>query len=157
PSRRPSARRCCACSASSPMEKASAVARPIRAVRLGAMQAHAEHRPDGTVLRRAAAKLGGYPAKITEKLDLWAARAPERVLFAQRDMQGGWRRVTYAQACERARRLAAGLIARKLSAERPVVVLSGNDIEHALIELGALYAGIPYAPVSPAYSLLSGD
>ena len=121
------------------------------------MQARAERRPDGTVLLRPAARLGAYPAKLTEKLEYWAARAPERVLFAQRDARGAWQRVTYAQARSRARRIAAALLARRLSAERPVVVLSGNDLEHALIELAALYAGVPYAPVSPAYSLLSTD
>ena len=47
--------------------------------------------------------------------------------------------------------------ARGLSAERPLMILSGNDIEHALLQLGALYAGIPYAPISPAYSLISSD
>src|SRR5262249_35134621 len=86
----------------------------------------------------------------------WAARAPGRVFLAQRGPDG-WIELTYAQARDRARRVAQALIDRGLSAERPVAVLSGNDIEHALIQLGALYAGIPYAPASPAYSLLSKD
>src|SRR5581483_10002384 len=68
-----------------------------------------------------------------------------------------WRTVTYAQALEFARRIGESLLARNLSAERPIVILSGNDIEHALIALGALYVGIPHAPISPAYSLMSGD
>jgi len=131
--------------------------RPIRQVRLGRVDVAADRRPDGTVLLRSREKLSSYPKKITEKLDYWAERAPERILFAQRDERGSWRELTYAQARQRARRLAAFFLERNLSAERPIVVLSGNDIEHALIELGALYAGIPYAPVSPAYSLLSAD
>jgi len=131
--------------------------RPIRQVRLGRVDVAVDRRPDGTVLLRSREKLSAYPKKITEKLDYWAGRAPERILFAQRDERGSWREVTYAQARQRARCIAASFLERNLSAERPIVVLSGNDIEHALIELAALYAGIPYAPISPAYSLLSSD
>jgi feruloyl-CoA synthase len=79
------------------------------------------------------------------------------VLFAQRDAHGGWRTLSYAEALDSARRIGGFLLGRRLSAERPLVVLSGNDIEHALLHLGAMYVGIPYAPVSPAYSLLSTD
>ena len=55
------------------------------------------------------------------------------------------------------RHIASALLARGLSAERPVVILSGNSIDHALLAFGALYAGIPFCPVSPAYSLVSRD
>ena len=67
------------------------------------------------------------------------------------------RTLTYAQALERAKRVGQYLLDKELSAERPLVVLSGNDIEHALLHLGAMYVGVPYAPISPAYSLLSTD
>jgi feruloyl-CoA synthase len=79
------------------------------------------------------------------------------VFLAQRNGQGGWRELSYREAFEKARAVGAALLERGLSAERPLVVLSGNDIEHALLQLGALYVGIPYAPVSPGYSLLSSD
>jgi feruloyl-CoA synthase len=117
----------------------------------------AERRADGALLLRSPHALAAYPAKLTERLEHWAARTPDRVLFAQREASGAWRTVSYAQARSRARRIAAALLARGLSAERPLMVLSGNDLEHALLQLGALYAGIAYAPVSPAYSLLSTD
>ena len=65
--------------------------------------------------------------------------------------------ISHRCAGERARRVGQYLLQKNLSAERPLVVLSGNDIEHALLHLGAMYVGIPYAPVSPAYSLLSTD
>lgn len=129
----------------------------MRTVRLSRSEVVVDRRSDGVIHVRCREPLGAYPRKITERLQHWAAEAPDRVLLAQRDATGGWRTLTYAQALERARRIAAGLLARRLSPERPVVVLSGNDIEHALIELGALYAGVPYAPISPAYSLLSTD
>jgi feruloyl-CoA synthase len=132
------------------------MSRPTRAARLGPREVVVERRPDGTTCLRSPHALPAFPSKITEKLEHWAQAAPERVLFAQR--QGdGWRTLTYRQALERARRVGQYLLQRNLSAERPLVVLSGNDIEHALLHLGAMYVGIPYAPISPAYSLLSTD
>ncbi|HEU4353419.1 MAG TPA: feruloyl-CoA synthase [Burkholderiales bacterium] len=115
-----------------------------------------ERRADRSILLRSPHALGPYPAELTERLEHWARVAPDRVLFAQRS-GSSWRTLSYRNALARARRVGAGLLAKGLSAERPLVVLSGNDLEHALLHLGALYAGIPYAPVSPAYSLLSTD
>jgi feruloyl-CoA synthase len=131
--------------------------RKTRSVRLARQSVVAERRADGAVCLRSPDALGAYPRKLTERLDHWAKHTPERVFLAQRGPDGAWLHLTYAQARSRARRVAQALIDRRLSAERPVAVLSGNDFAHALIELGALYAGIPYAPVSPAYSLLSKD
>jgi feruloyl-CoA synthase len=127
-----------------------------RSVRLASQAVVAEHRA-GNVYLRSPRALAEYPRKLTERLDHWAEHAPARVFLAQRGPDGAWLHITYAQARSRARRIAQALLERRLSAERPVAVLSGNDFEHALIELGALYAGVPYAPVSPAYSLLSKD
>ncbi len=131
--------------------------RPNRKVSLGPADVLVERRPGGIVHLRSPHALKEFPRKITEKLDYWAEQAPDRILFAQRDEKSGWRTVSYLQARQRARGIATSLLKRNLSAERPIVVLSANDIEHALIELAALYAGIPYAPISPAYSLLSSD
>src|SRR4051812_33474349 len=127
-----------------------------RGVRLAGAAVLAERRADGTILLRSPHALGRYPAKLTERLEHWAARDPQRVLFAQR-AGNSWQTLSYGEARERARRIAAGLVARGLSVERPLAVLSGNDIEHALLLFGAMYAGVPYAPVSPAYSLVSTD
>jgi feruloyl-CoA synthase len=130
--------------------------KPVRAVRLGQVDLEISRRDDGSVLLRTPA-LGPYPARLTDRLEYWAARAPQRILFAQRDASGGWRSLTYSAALEGSRAIGACLLKKGLSAERPLAVLSGNDIEHALLELGAMYVGVPYAPVSPAYSLLSSD
>ena len=130
---------------------------PIRAVRLGPQDVDVERRADGTMILRSREPLGPYPGKLTERLDHWAKATPDRVFMAERDASGGWRTVTYAQARAEARAIGAALIARKLSAERPIAILSGHSIDHALLELGALYVGVPHAPVSPAYSLVSGD
>ena len=131
--------------------------RKTRSIRLAGAAVIAERRADGTVTLRSPQTLGEYPRTMAERLDYWAEQAPSRVFLAQRGQDGAWVRISYAEARSRARRIAQALIARRLTAERPVAVLSGNDLQHALIELGALYAGVPYAPVSPAYSLLSQD
>jgi feruloyl-CoA synthase len=131
--------------------------RRVRQVPLGPRDIFAERRADGCIILRSPHALGAYPQKMTERLEHWAAKAPERVFLAQREGSGGWRTLTYRQARDRARRVAQFLLAKQLSAERPLMVLSGNDIEHALLHLGAMYVGVPYAPVSPAYSLLSTD
>jgi len=130
---------------------------PTRAVRLGPQEVSVERRADGTMILRAKEPLGPYPNKLTEHLDHWAKATPDRVFMAERDAQGGWRTITYAQARAEARAIGAALIARKLSAGRPIAILSGHSIDHALLELGALYVGVPHAPISPAYSLVSGD
>jgi feruloyl-CoA synthase len=77
--------------------------------------------------------------------------------MAERTARGAWRKLSYAELLDASRHIASALLNRGLSAERPVVILSGNAIDHALIAFGALYAGIPFCPVSPAYSLISRD
>jgi feruloyl-CoA synthase len=129
----------------------------FRPVRLGPRDVLIERRSDGTLRLRSPHELGPYPVKLTERLEHWAAETPDRVLFAQRDAAGSWRSVTYAQALDQARRIGEALLRRGLTPERPIAILSGNDIEHALIGLAALYIGIPYVPISPAYSLISQD
>lgn len=94
--------------------------------------------------------------KLTERLEYWAAVAPARTFLAQHT-PSGWRKLGYAETLDCVRRIGAALLQRDLSPERPLVILSGNDIEHALIGLAAMYVGIPYAPVSPAYALISDD
>ena len=131
--------------------------RRLRPVRLGPRDVLVEKRAGGVIHLRSPHELGPYPRHLLEPLAYWAARAPERTLFAQRDKAGGWRTLNYRDALGQARRVGQFLMDKGLSAERPLAVLSGNDIEHALLHLGAMYAGIPYAPVSPAYSLLSSD
>lgn len=129
----------------------------VRAVRLGRPEYDVERRADGAILLRARPKLGPYPARMTDRLIEWAAREPMRTLFAERDPAGGWRHINYGEALQRARSIGQWLLGRNLSAERPLVILSGNDLDHAMLALGAMHAGIPYAPLSPAYSLVSTD
>jgi feruloyl-CoA synthase len=126
-------------------------------VRLGAFDAVLEHGDGGVIHMRTAQTLAPYHAKLSEPLEHWAKAAPDRVFLAQRNAEGSWRTLTYAQALADVKRIGAALLRRGLSAERPIVILSANDIEQALLGLAASYVGIPYAPISPAYSLMSTD
>ncbi|MGH8689343.1 MAG: feruloyl-CoA synthase [Burkholderiales bacterium] len=130
---------------------------PLRRVPLGAADVVVTRRDDGVVLLRSPHVLGPYPRNLTERLEHWAREAPDRVLAAQRDAGGGWRTLTYAAAHARSLRVGEALLARGLSAERPLAILSENSLEHLLLLLGAMHVGVPCAPVSPAYSLLSTD
>jgi feruloyl-CoA synthase len=112
---------------------------------------------DGAFYLRDRRPLDHYPPRITDWLDDWAARAGGRSFLAERSAEGAWTHVTYAAARDRVRSVAQALLDRRLSADRPVLILSGNSIEHALLALAAMYAGVLYAPVSPAYSLQSRD
>jgi feruloyl-CoA synthase len=134
-----------------------ASAAPLRPVRLGPADVVLDRRADGTIYLRSPKRLEGYPEKLTQRLEHWAKAAPDRVFIAQRDVGGGWRKLTYAQTLAQVRGLAQALLDRKLSPERPIAILSGNDIEHALLGLAAMYIGVPYSPISVPYSLMSTD
>lgn len=136
---------------------ADAVEMPMRPVRLGPRDVVMDQRPDGTVYLRSPRPLPDYPEKLTDRLKHWAAVAPDRVFFADRDERGAWRRVTYREALHSVRAIGTALLERNLSAERPILILSGNDVDHALLSFAAQYIGVPYSPISPAYSLISSD
>jgi feruloyl-CoA synthase len=130
---------------------------PLRPVKLGAPDVVVERRNDGAILLRSPHPLPPHPKVLTERLTHWAKAAPERIFLGQRDAAGGWRMMTYADTLAAVNAIAAALLRRDLSPERPLAILSGNDIEHALIALAAMHVGIPYAPISVPYSLLSAD
>ncbi len=124
---------------------------------LGTLTAELVRRPDGALLVRSREMLPPHPERNTDRLAFWASHAPDRTFLAMRDRSGDWRRVTYGEAQDSVNRIASALLSRDLSAERPVAILSGNDIEHALLTLAAMAVGVPVAPISPAYSLISSD
>ncbi|RCV88194.1 feruloyl-CoA synthase [Billgrantia montanilacus] len=129
----------------------------FRDVHLGTATAKLTLRDDGTRLLSVEEPLGAYPDTLLDCLERWAHEAPDRTFVARRDAKGEWQRLSYAETLTRVRSLAQGLLNRELSAERPLAILSGNSIEHLLLALAAMYVGVPFAPVSPAYSLVSRD
>jgi feruloyl-CoA synthase len=121
------------------------------------LAAEVEGRPDGTTIVRSSEGLRWYPPRLTDALEQWADQAPRRVLVARRGTDGAWREITYALMLSRARAVGQALVDLGLSVERPVAILSGNDLEHLTLALGAMWVGVPYVPISPAYSLVSQD
>ena len=141
----------------SPKPDIAVTSDPLRAISFGDPDVSVERRDDGTIYLRPKKPLGDYPVRLTDRLHHWAKTEPNRVFMAERGAGGGWRQISYAQLLASTRRLASAFLARGLSAQEPIVILSGNSIDHALVAFGALYAGIPFCPVSPAYSLVSRD
>jgi feruloyl-CoA synthase len=115
-----------------------------------------ERRRDGAMILRSPLKLGGHARAVGVWLERWARETPERTFLAERS-EGAWRKLSYREALALARRIAQGLLERGLGASQPLVILSDNSIDHALLALGAMHVGVPVAPVSPAYSLMSKD
>ncbi|WP_254870017.1 feruloyl-CoA synthase [Thalassospira sp. HF15] len=129
----------------------------LRPVRMGDTRVSVSKKDNGTIYIRSAETPDDYPRAITDKLDEWAEKTPDRLFLADRDKTGGWQKRSYLETRNEVRNLAQYLIGQDLSEDRPVLILSGNSLEHGLLALASMYAGIPYAPVSPAYSLISTD
>jgi len=115
-----------------------------------------ERRADGAIVLRSPQPLRDYERSAGEWLAKWARNAPERVFLAEREGDR-WRKVSYAQALEAARRIGQALLERGLGPGKPVAILADNSVDHGLLALGAMHAGVPVAPISPAYSLMSKD
>ena len=134
----------------------------FRPLRFGVTRVTLKDGVQGTHYLQADQALQAYPDRLTDRLQHWANEKPQQTIFARRvkladGSLGDWRHVTYAEAWHTARNIAQGLINRGLSAERPVVILSENSLEHALLALGCMVAGVPFVPTSPPYSLVSQD
>jgi feruloyl-CoA synthase len=116
-----------------------------------------ERRDDGSLLLRPLRELPPFAPRLMDSLEHWSRVTPAQILVARREAGGSWRTVSYEEMLARVRRVAGGLLTRHLSAEKPIAILSGNSIEHLTLALAAMWAGIPYCPVSPSYSLIPGD
>ena len=127
-----------------------------RHVRLGDLTPDVERRADGTLVVRAKQPLGSYPTRFTERLARWAAESPQRTLLSWRAADHV-ERLTYGDAFAAVQAIGQALLDRGLSPDRPLAILSGNDREHLLLALAAQHVGVPFAPLSPAYSLVSTE
>ena len=122
-----------------------------------ALTADVERRGDGSLVLRSRQELFPYPARATDRLVAWADATPGATLFAWRRGDGSAATLAYGDALDRVRRVGQALIDRGASADRPVVILSGNSADAAVLTLAALHVGACVAPLSPAYSLVSRD
>ena len=126
-------------------------------MKLAPAKVELEKRADGSMLLRSPQKLGAYPRCLTEWLVKWSDQAPDRVFLKERTSSGAWKELSYRRTYGEVRRIAQALLDLGLGAEKPVAILSDNSIDHALLALGAMHVGVPVAPISPAYSLMSKD
>ena len=113
-----------------------------------------EDRPDGSILLRSRVPLGPVVRNTGAWLHRWAQEAPDRVFLAERSGQG-WREVRYADALGQVRSLASSLLGRGLGPETPIVIMSGNSVDHGLLALAAQYVGVPLVPLAEQYSLVA--
>ena len=118
-----------------------------------AHDARRQDRADGSILLTSNIPMDPVARCATDWLEGWAQAAPDRVFLAERSADG-WRRVTYSDALERTRALAAALVDRGLTAQTPILIVSGNGIDHALLTLAAQYIGVPTVPVAEQYALI---
>jgi feruloyl-CoA synthase len=131
---------------------------PFKPVDFLSRDVELERRADGTMVLRSRHKLGPYERHIPALLAKWAAQAPDRTWLAQRrGPQRQWLKLSYAQAKAQVDSITQALLDRGFGPDRPVMILSGNSIEFALLTMAAMQARAPVAPVSPVYSLMSQD
>ncbi len=116
-----------------------------------------EETAEGIIYFRSKETLSQHPTRVSDRLVKWAKNTPENTFLGQRNKQGEWRRLNYRDALTKAKAIGQYLINKGASAERPLVILSTNSIEQGIVILAALYAGIPFSPISPAYSTKSTD
>lgn len=116
-----------------------------------------EHRDDGSILMQQTEALPEHLPTLADYLDKWADTAPDRPWLARRGADGDWTKITYGQARSQAQTIGASLLAMGLGPDRPLLILSENSLEHGILAAACFYVGIPFAPVSPAYSLVSKD
>ena len=112
---------------------------------------------NGALVIRSAEPLAGYPVTVMHSVRAWAAADPGHPMVAERTAGGGWRTCGYGEAVAAADAIGQALLDRGLGPGRPLLVLSGNSVDHLLVTMGAMTAGVPVAPVSVAYSLQSHD
>jgi feruloyl-CoA synthase len=118
----------------------------------------ADRRADGSIILKSTTPLRESARCVGDWLEHWAAQTPDRIFLGERaSVDAPWTTVTYRQALGQVRAAAAWILAQGLSAERPLVILADNGIDHALFALAAQHVGVPSAAISPAYSLMSKD
>ncbi len=114
-----------------------------------------ENAGDGVILLRSAHELPAVVDRTSDWLHRWAKETPHAVFLAERNGPG-WREVSYAEALDQVRALAAGLVARGMGPDTPILIISGNSVNHGLLSLAAQYVGVPTVPVAEQYALIPG-
>ena len=129
----------------------------LRHVTMGWPTARVHKNDQGVLYITNNAPIPDYPRALFDKLDEWAEKTPDAPAIADRRAKTGWRVLSYQQLREQSRAIGQFLLNNGLNADHGLAILAPNSIDHALMALGAMRAGIPYAPITPAYALLSTD
>jgi feruloyl-CoA synthase len=129
---------------------------PLRPVRFFSPDVELTRQTDGSYLMRSMEPLAEYDHRIGDWLDRWALEAPDRAFIVEQTKDGE-RTIRYREAREAALAIAEGLLGYELGPERPIAILAANSIDYALIILAAVYVGIPFTPIAPAYALQNTD
>ena len=130
---------------------------PFLDVALAKPAVEVEQRDNGEILLRSAVQPANFPQHLGEYLMRWASAQPERSFLAERDASGVWRKLSYREAAVLSDRVSQYLLDQGHNSGRPIAALCDNCINMALLKLGAMQVGIPFLPISPAYSLMSED
>ena len=118
----------------------------------------AERKPDGSIWLKSATPLDDYARCVGDWLEQWARETPDAVFLAERaSADAPWTRLSYRDTLKKVRAAGGWILAQGMSAQRPLVILSDNSIDHAVFMLAAMHVGVPAASISPAYSLVSKD
>lgn len=114
---------------------------------------------DGSIRLRSAHAMREAVPQSGVWLRHWAKAAPDRIFLGERSGEG-WREVRFGETLEMVRSIAGWLVehghTQGAGERRPILILSGNGIDHALLTLAAHYVGIPTVPVAEQYSLIPG-
>ncbi len=130
---------------------------PIRPIAYAEPSIVCDKAPDGSLRLASAAALEPHDPSLARLFRAAVERNPAGLFLAEREASAAWRKLSYGEARRLVDALAQALLERGLSAERPIMILSGNGIDHALLTLAGHTAGIAVAPISVAYSLQSQD
>ncbi|SAL45299.1 feruloyl-CoA synthase [Caballeronia arvi] len=142
----------------STLEASGKVAPSYRPVRFPERKTLVERRADGTLILRSARALPCIEQRsFADFVPLWAANRGDTPAFCERDANGEWRSLSWSELWRQVQAVAGALLEMGLNAERPLILLSGNSVEQAVVLLAAEYVGVPTAPVSPPYALMSKD
>jgi feruloyl-CoA synthase len=135
-----------------------AIVQPALELRFLDADVSVERRPDASMVLRTEMPFEPTEALVHGYLRQWALARPHARFLAERSADGShWQTISYGEAYDAATRLATSFATRGLGSQRPIMILSGNSIMHQLVALAAMMAGIPYTPLSVAYSTMSGD
>ena len=131
---------------------------PFKPIEFLSRDVRADRRPDGTIVLQSNHQLKPYKKHVPAFLAKWAAEAPDRLWLAQRRGPAReWLKVTYSEAKRQVDAVTQALLDGGFGPDRPIMILSSNSIEFALLSMAAMQARAPLAPVSPAYSVMSRD